>query len=50
LARGLRFFAVAGLLWCFGEPIRDFIEKRLGLMFTLFILVLIGGFAAVSLF
>ncbi len=49
LARGLRFFAVAGLLWYFGEPIREFIEKRLGLMFTLFVLVLIGGFAAVSL-
>lgn len=48
LARGLRFFAVAGLLWYFGAPIRDFIEKRLGLMFTLFVLVLIAGFAAVS--
>ncbi|MEP4198189.1 MAG: VTT domain-containing protein [Aliishimia sp.] len=48
LARGIRFFLVAALLWKFGEPIRDFIEKRLGLMFTLFILVLIGGVAAVS--
>jgi membrane protein YqaA with SNARE-associated domain len=49
LARGLRFFVVAGLLWQFGPPIRDFIEKRLGLMFTLFIVILFGGFAAVSL-
>ncbi len=47
-ARGLRFFLVAGLLWKFGEPIRDFIEKRLGLMFTLFIVLLIAGFAAVK--
>ncbi|MEX0349536.1 MAG: YqaA family protein [Paracoccaceae bacterium] len=47
LARGIRFFVVAGLLWKFGEPVRDFIEKRLGLMFTLFILLLIGGFALV---
>jgi membrane protein YqaA with SNARE-associated domain len=47
LARGLRFFIVAGLLWKFGEPIRDFIEKRLGLMFTLFIALLIGGFVLV---
>ncbi len=46
LARGLRFFIVAGLLWKFGEPIREFIEKRLGLMFTLFCLLLIGGFLA----
>jgi membrane protein YqaA with SNARE-associated domain len=44
LARGLRFFIVAGLLWQFGPPIRDFIEKRLGLMFTLFVIILIGGF------
>jgi membrane protein YqaA with SNARE-associated domain len=48
LARGLRFFIVAGLLWKYGEPIRDFIEKRLGLMFTLFVAILIVGFAAVK--
>lgn len=47
LARGLRFFLVAALLWKFGAPIRDFIEARLGLMFTLFMILLIGGFAAV---
>jgi len=48
LARGIRFFIVAGLLWKYGEPIRDFIERRLGLMFTLFILLLVGGFFAVG--
>ncbi|MGV6803436.1 MAG: YqaA family protein [Ruegeria sp.] len=48
LARALRFYIVAGLLWGFGEPIRDFIEKRLGLMFTLFIILLIGGFLVVK--
>lgn len=46
IARGLRFFIVAALLWKFGAPIRDFIEKYLGLLFTLFIILLIGGFAA----
>ena len=45
VARGLRFFIVAGLLWKFGAPIRDFIERRLGLMFTLFVALLIGGVA-----
>ena len=50
LARGLRFFLVALLLWKFGAPVRDFIEKRLPLMFTLFVLILIGGFFAVKLF
>ncbi len=44
LARALRFFIVATLLWKYGEPIRDFIEKRLGLMFILFCILLFGGF------
>jgi membrane protein YqaA with SNARE-associated domain len=48
VARGLRFFIVASLLWYFGAPVRDFIEKRLGLMFTLFIVVLLGGFYAIK--
>jgi len=47
LARGLRFFVVAWLLWRFGAPIKAFIEQRLGLLFTLAMLLLIGGFAAV---
>ena len=49
LARAIRFFLVAALLWRFGTPIRDFIEKRLGLAATLFFLLLLGGFAAVKL-
>jgi len=48
LARGLRFFVVAGLLWRLGAPIRDFIERRLGLMFTLAVALLIGGFMVVK--
>ncbi len=48
IARGLRFFVVAGLLWKFGAPIRDFIENRLGLMFTLFVILLLGGFFVVK--
>jgi len=48
IARGLRFFIVAALLWKYGEPIKEFIEKRLGLMFTLFCILLVGGFAVVK--
>jgi len=48
LARGLRFYIVAFLLWKFGAPIRDFIERRLGLMFILFCALLIGGFYVVK--
>ncbi|MCE8523839.1 DedA family protein [Ruegeria pomeroyi] len=44
LARALRFFLVAALLWKFGAPVRDFIEKRLGLVMTVFMALLIGGF------
>jgi membrane protein YqaA with SNARE-associated domain len=49
VARGLRFFIVAGLLYWFGPPIRAFIEKRLGLVFTIGLVLLIGGFAALKL-
>ncbi|AAV95385.1 DedA family protein [Ruegeria pomeroyi] len=44
LARALRFFLVAALLWKFGAPVRDFIERRLGLVMTVFMALLIGGF------
>jgi len=46
IARGLRFAIVAGLLYWVGPPIREFIERRLGLVFTVFIVLLIGGFVA----
>ncbi|MBT3334544.1 MAG: DedA family protein [Rhodospirillaceae bacterium] len=49
VARGLRFAIVAALLWRFGEPIRDFIERYLGLLFALFMVLLIGGFALIKL-
>ena len=47
LARALRFFIIAGLLRAFGAPVRDFIERRLGLAFTAFCVLLIGGFVLV---
>jgi membrane protein YqaA with SNARE-associated domain len=44
VARAVRFFLVAALLRAYGEPIRDFIERRLGLVFILFMVLLVGGF------
>lgn len=41
--RGARFFLVAALLRAFGLPIRDFIERRLTLVTTVFVLLIIGG-------
>lgn len=47
IGRAGRFLIVAALLWKFGPPIRDFIEERLGLVFTVFMACLLGGFFAV---
>ena len=44
LARAGRFFLVALLLYHYGAPIRDFIERRLGLVTIVFVVLLIGGF------
>lgn len=44
VSRSARFFLVAWLLWKYGEPIREFIEKRLGLLTILFCVFLVGAF------
>jgi membrane protein YqaA with SNARE-associated domain len=48
IARAMRFYLVAALLYFFGEPIRDFIERRLTLVTTVFVVVLVSGFVAVK--
>lgn len=45
--RAVRFFMVAALLYWFGEPIRAFIERRLTLVTTAFVVLLVGGFVVV---
>jgi len=47
-ARGLRFFLVCALLYWFGPPVRDLIERYLGLFFAAFMAMLIGGFVIVK--
>mgnify|MGYP001212477228 FL=1 len=44
IARGLRFTLVASLLWKYGEPIKEFIEKRLNVLAILFVALLVTGF------
>ena len=44
VARGLRFLIVAALLYWLGPPIRAFIERRLGLVTLVFVVLLLGGF------
>jgi membrane protein YqaA with SNARE-associated domain len=47
VARGFRFYLVAAMLYWFGPPIRDFIERRLGVVTTVFFVLLFGGFVAI---
>ncbi len=48
IARGARFFALAWALQRYGEPIKDFIEKRLGLIAGLAAAALIGLYFALK--
>lgn len=49
LARGIRFFLVAWLLKKYGAPMKVFIEKNLGWLSVLFLILLIGSFALIKL-
>jgi membrane protein YqaA with SNARE-associated domain len=44
ITRGLRFLIVAELLRYYGAPIQDFIERRLSLVTTGLLAVIVGGF------
>ena len=48
IARGMRFYLVAWLLKKYGEPMKVFIEKNLGILSVLFLVLLIGGFVAIK--
>lgn len=48
VARGMRFYLVAWLLKKYGEPMKDYIEKNLGMLSVLFLLLLFGGFACIK--
>ena len=48
LSRGGRFLIVGALLWRFGEPIKAFIEKYLGILTIVFCVLLVGGFVVLK--
>jgi len=50
IGRSARFFLVAYLLWYFGEPIKNFIEKYLNWLSIAFVVLLIGGFILIKYF
>ncbi|MEN3975418.1 YqaA family protein [Emcibacter sp. SYSU 3D8] len=44
ITRSARFFLLAGLIYLFGDPIRDFIEKRLEWVMMTVVVAIVGGF------
>ena len=48
IARGTRFYLIAWLLKKWGEPMKEFIEKNLGILSVLFLILLIGGFLLIK--
>ena len=48
-SRAARFFIVAGLIYKFGAPVQDFINKYFNLLTIVFLLLLIGGFVLMKL-
>ncbi len=46
VTRGARFFLVAGLLRFFGEPMRQFVERRLALVLVALAVALVAGVLA----
>ena len=49
ITRAVRFFLVAWLFKTFGPSLAPVIEKRIGVFMLLFVVILIGGFAAAAL-
>ncbi len=48
VTRGARFYLVAALLYFYGPPIREFIERYLTLVTTAFVVILVFGFVALK--
>ncbi|MEM8961770.1 MAG: YqaA family protein [Acidobacteriota bacterium] len=44
IGRGLRFLAVALLIYFFGEPIKEFIDQYLGPLTIAFVILLVAGY------
>jgi len=47
LARGFRFGVEAALVYRFGEPVREFVEKRLEIIVSVLVALVVGGFIAI---
>ena len=50
IGRGMRFFLVGALLYIFGPPIKQFIDRYFNLLSIAFALLLVGGFIVIKSF
>jgi len=50
ISRSARFFLVSTLIWKFGEPIRDFIDRYFNLLTMVFTILIIGGLLIIKVF
>lgn len=50
IARFIRFYVEAGLIWKFGEPIREFVEERLALVMSIALFAIIAGYIGIGFF
>ncbi len=48
-SRGLRFFAVAALIYRWGQPVKAFIDRYFNVLTIVFVVLLIGGFYVIRL-
>jgi len=48
VTRGARFFLAAAILRRWGEPVRNFVERRLTVVTTGFVVLVVGGFVIVK--
>lgn len=48
LSRGARFYIVSGLIWKFGERIKDVIDRYFNLLTILFVIILLAGFIIIK--
>jgi membrane protein YqaA with SNARE-associated domain len=48
ITRGVRFYAVAGMLNRFGGPIKAIMDKHAGLIVALIVAAIVGGFLAIK--
>lgn len=49
IGRAARFYLVAFMIRKYGEPIREFIDKRFNILTVVFVILLVGGFYVLKL-